>query len=519
LNITFGSVCRRCIESDLCSCTETNVHHRFFRNGPPSEWMALRKAFSQRVLRGRVPIIAPSPSVARHYTELVPELKDSFEVIPHGLPRFDVPPLQLDYAAGQRLRIVMLGSLAPQKGLDLFRNIQSRVRSFADLFLVGSGDYGREFDGLKHVTVIPKYNWQELPGLLRSIRPDLGLLLSVVPETFSYTLQELMNLTIPPVATRIGSFADRIEDGVNGFLCEAEPAAVLARLEELNLDRSRLAAAHRYLLGCHQRDPQEMVADYERVLGLPTLSARAYFNREQEPLSAKGSVDFQLTWRGAEGDFGESVTGHGAAASGTGSQLLSIAIPKLGAGPSQLRLDLGHDVRFVVLFRMHLYSLERQCLWSWDSRQGTPGGIWENIWPLPADPGLLLYLVASGSRWMLPVGEADLKALEHGGHLEIEFSRPSIETLISGFSSLIFTNQSGEITHHQRETLRQLLLSLGSTANRSKRGASSARLLQLLTDAEVRVGELEASLSWRITGPLRWAGTQAMRFSRRMRDR
>ena len=149
LNITFGSVCHRCNESDLRCCTETNVHHRFFRNGPPGEWIELRKAFSQRVLRGRVPIIAPSPSVARHYAELAPELNDCFELIPHGLRKFEGAPLRLDYTAGKRLRIVMLGSLAPQKGLDLFKNIQARVRSFADLFLVGCGDYGHEFDGLK----------------------------------------------------------------------------------------------------------------------------------------------------------------------------------------------------------------------------------------------------------------------------------------------------------------------------------------------------------------------------------
>lgn len=517
LNITFGSVCRRCVESDLRSCTEANVHHRFFRHGPPSDWIELRKAFSQRVLRGHVRIIAPSPSVARHYIELVPELKDSFEVIPHGLPRFESAPLQLDYLTGQRLRIVMLGSLAPQKGLDLLKNIQARVRSFADLFLVGCGEYGREFEGLSHVVVIPQYNRQELPGVLRSIRPDLGLLLSVVPETFSYTLQELKNLAIPPVATRIGSFADRIEDGVNGFLCEAEPAAVVARLEKLNLERGLLAAAHEHLLGCRPRDTQEMVGDYEGVLGLPALSARAYFNREQEPVTTKGSVDFGLTWRAAGGDFGESVRGHGAAGA-TGSQIVSISIPELGASPSQLRLDIGQEVRFIVLFRMHLYSLEQQCVWSWDSRQDEPGGIWENVWPLPAGPGLLLYLVASGSRWLLPVGETNLKALEHGGRLEIEFSRPSIETLISGFSSLIFTNQAGQITNHQRETLRQLLLS-DSTGSLSTRGTSSALLLQRLTDAEVRVGELETSLSWRITEPLRWAGTKALRFSRRMRYR
>jgi glycosyltransferase involved in cell wall biosynthesis len=510
LNITFGSVCRHCTEADLRCCTEGNVNHRFFRSGPPSEWISLRKAFSERVLRGRVRIIAPSPSVARHYSELAPELKDSFEVIPHGLPRFQAPPLRLDYPAGQRLRIVMLGSLAPHKGLDLFRTIHSRVRPFADLFLLGCGEYGREFDGLKHVFVIPQYQWQELPQMLESIRPDLGLLLSVVPETFSYTLQELMNLGIPPVATRIGSFADRIEDGVNGFLCEAEPAAVVARLEELNEQRDRLAQVHRYLSSCHPRDAADMVADYERVLSLPTLSARAYFNRtEQEPLTTQKSVHFRLTWRVAEGDFGESVQSL-AASSDTSGQIARITIPKLDVPPSQLRLDLDYEARYAVLLRMNIYSSEKQCVWSWDSRNGVPGGVWENIQPIPIDEGLLLHLIAPDSRWMLPVGETNLKALERGGHLEIEFSKPPLQTLITSFSSFTLTNRQ------QVEAFRQFILSFARSP--SIRSTSIERLLHRFTDAQVRAGELEASLSWRLMAPIRWAGDKALKLSRRISD-
>jgi glycosyltransferase involved in cell wall biosynthesis len=517
LNITFGSVCSHCTESDLRNCTEGNTHHRFFRNLPPVAWVELRKAFSQRVLRGHVPIVAPSPSVQRHYAELAPELKDCFFVIPHGVRRFETGPLQLDYSSGQRLRILILGSLAPQKGLELFKRVQARLRSFADLYLVGCGEYGSEFEALSGVVVIPKYDLQELPGLVQSIRPDVGLLLSVVPETFSYTLQELMNLAIPPVASRIGSFEDSIEDGVDGFLYDVDPEAVIARLEGLNAQRSLLASVHEHLRARNPRGVPEMVADYQRLLGLAGLSARAYFHRGvQEQHATNENVDFRLTWRIGSGGFEDSAAGH-VTAGGTGSQITNIAIPALGAGPSLLRLDFGNEPGFVVLFRMHLFSIEKQCLWSWDSRRGLPGGTWENIQPLGFNSGLLLHLSAGGPRWLFPIGDVGLDALADGGHLEIEFSSPSSERLISTISSSILDNQPGVNTPQQREALQQLLLSLGSTTRDQARArsTSSERLLQRLTDAQARVYDLEESLSWRITLPLRWAGAKVLKYVRR----
>jgi hypothetical protein len=477
----------------------------------------LRKAFSQRVLRGRVPIVAPSASVQRYYTELAPELKDCFQVIPHGVRRFETGPLQLDYSAGRRLRILILGSLAPQKGLDLFKEVQARLRSFADLYLVGCGEYGVEFEPLSGVVVVAKYDLQELPALLQSIRPDLGLLLSVVPETFSYTLQELLNLAIPPVAGRIGSFADSIEDEVDGFLYDLEPTAVIARLEGLNARRSLLAKVHEHLRARKSRGMQEMIADYEKLLGLAGLSARAYFHRGvQEQPTAKESVDFRLRWRIAAGDFEDSAVGS-VAAGDNGSQIMNLDIPALGTGPSQLRLELGDESGFVVLFRMHLYSMDNRCLWSWDNRRGLPGGCWENIQPLALNSGLLLHLSVGGPRWLLPIEDTELEALAGGGRMEIEFSSPTTEKLISSISSSILDNQSGD-SARPREALQQLLKSLSSSReNSSARSISSERLLQRLTEAQARVNDLEASLSWRITFPLRWAGGKVLKYLWRRR--
>ncbi len=75
----------------------------------------------------------------------------------------------------------------------------------------------------------------------RSIRPHAGMLLSIWPETFSYTLSELMRLGVPPVATRVGGFAERIIDGETGYLVEPTADDLVARLKQLDADRASLS--------------------------------------------------------------------------------------------------------------------------------------------------------------------------------------------------------------------------------------------------------------------------------------
>ncbi|MGB7763153.1 MAG: glycosyltransferase [Bryobacteraceae bacterium] len=276
---TFGDkVCSSCDRSDLQRCASGNVHHRVFQNLPSSAWLNLRPEFVRAVAGNGVRMIAPSPSVRDIYSRLLPEIRPHFHVIPHGASSFGIStrPLDLRFEANRRLRIVVLGSMAPQKGLDLLRSVLPDLLSIADVHLVGCGDYGQEFIR-SGVAVVPAYKLDELPAIMRSIQPDLGLLLSVVPETFSYTLHELFELAIPPVATRIGSFADRIEDGVNGFLVESLPGAVVDRLRKFAADPAPLDCVHRRLKANPPRSAEAMLAEYEIMIDLPDLSERAYF--------------------------------------------------------------------------------------------------------------------------------------------------------------------------------------------------------------------------------------------------
>ena len=88
--------------------------------------------------------------------------------------------------------------------------------------------------GESSVHIIMDYQRERLPELISVIQPDCALLMSVVSETFSYTLSEMRQLGIPVIATAVGSFRNRIVDGKSGFLCKPESSDISRRLRQLH---------------------------------------------------------------------------------------------------------------------------------------------------------------------------------------------------------------------------------------------------------------------------------------------
>ncbi len=190
------------------------------------------------------------------------------EVIPHGV---SLPPaIGFEPPAEGRLRLVKIGRLTMEKGGELLEAVLPELAGFADLTLIGCGDEAAaRLARTPGVTAIAAFEPAELPALLARARPHLGLQLSVVPETFSFTLSELWHSGIPVLGCRVGSLADRIREGDNGFLCAADTSSLLARLRELDARRKDLAEVRARLLRLSQRSCAEMVADYRALLPAP----------------------------------------------------------------------------------------------------------------------------------------------------------------------------------------------------------------------------------------------------------
>lgn len=319
LYATFGSPCHSCTDPEMRACSRDNPMHSFFNFENDDYWLAARLTFVELLMRETVTLVAPSHSVVERYRCLVPRLiKKQINIVPHGLSKKFalslVPTLPMEEPA-ERLRLVVLGRLTVEKGVNILADILEQLASFADVFLFGVGESGTQFESMPGVTVLASYDKKELGGLLRESRPDLGLLLSTVPETFSYTLSELWAAGLPVLATRLGAFVDRVDEGDNGWLVEPEPVAVLDQVRLLNGQRGLLLQVRERLLERSVQTADSMVEAYAALepvsefipLSRYKLARRSYGNPYVEGGAENPGqalhVNHQLPYRKVLADF------------------------------------------------------------------------------------------------------------------------------------------------------------------------------------------------------------------------
>ena len=263
LYIYRDGVCSTCSVEDLRRCKE--APHQHTPKNSPRYYPELRDAFFDAMEQADVRHVAPSRSVPRNLAVLDSRFEAfEFNIIEHGITF-----AKQDFFGGaeddRRLRVGLLGHLIWNKGLDTMRRLFDTLRVIADIHFIGAHDAGSEFTGRWGSTYDHQYTHDELPDILDRYRLDLTLFLPIVPETFSFTLSEAWCFCLPPAAQRIGALVDRIEDGVDGFLLEANDEAVVDLLLRVDRDRDELRRMAARLRDKPVRTTADAVHDYYRL--------------------------------------------------------------------------------------------------------------------------------------------------------------------------------------------------------------------------------------------------------------
>ncbi|MDT8409106.1 MAG: glycosyltransferase [Wenzhouxiangellaceae bacterium] len=240
----------------------------------PAFWELLASRWTAAVRDHDVQLIAPSRHVIERWQALCPTAGLTIQRLAHGFRPFDDVPASPRPDLDEPLRLVIPGRLTRGKGLRLLAEALPELRKLARLTALGCGRECLELLGQPGIDLILDYRHQDLPRRIAQLRPHAALLLSTVPETWSYTLSEMRALGVVPIATRIGSFPERIEHGEDGFLIDLSAEALIDRVRRLDDDRQGLREmADRTKPG---RRPAEVVAEIDGLVPAATRPARPF---------------------------------------------------------------------------------------------------------------------------------------------------------------------------------------------------------------------------------------------------
>ncbi|MBO9664715.1 glycosyltransferase [Dokdonella sp.] len=278
LHRDFGDPAVAFDEAQRAADLAANGDDAEFAERDPRHWRRLRDATVAALREAEATLIAPSRSALANHLRLAPELGAlPAHVIAHGLaPWPDGSPQPASPPPRERLRLLVPGRIRRGKGAELLRAAVPRLREHAELFLLGAGSDAHALFGEHGLHIVLDYRRDELPRLVGEIRPDAALLLPTVAETFSYALSEMRSLGLPVIATRVGALAERIEDGADGFLVDADVEAIVARVDALARRPDALAAVRARLAGLAPATTAEAARAYTTLLDLPPRAGVRY---------------------------------------------------------------------------------------------------------------------------------------------------------------------------------------------------------------------------------------------------
>ena len=185
-------------------------------------------------------VVFPTASAAQITQNLLRIAPERIAVIPHG---YDAAPVtaRTTRRAGP-LRVAFVGQVAyASKGsaaylqlLELARNerVEWHVFGRTDLFGFDGALDAIARRGEGRVVRHGPYDRDAIVKRLVDLDIDVGMLLSPWPETFSYTLSELLAAKVPVIARADGAYLDRLRDAQYAILVEGEGDAAreVARL-------------------------------------------------------------------------------------------------------------------------------------------------------------------------------------------------------------------------------------------------------------------------------------------------
>lgn len=153
-------------------------------------------------------------------------LADRAVVVPHEPVGAAAWPMRPPALRGGKLRVAVLGVLAPQKGAHTVLSVVAAAdRKAVEFHLIGYPEEALPDEVAARINVTGTYEQHELPGLLAKMKPHVVWFPAQWPETYSYTLSAAIDAGLPVVASRVGAFTERLEGRPLSWLVDPRASA------------------------------------------------------------------------------------------------------------------------------------------------------------------------------------------------------------------------------------------------------------------------------------------------------
>ena len=181
-----------------------------------------RLDLSKKFMLGAAALVAPSRFLAAMFKKEFPDIK--LRIIPHGVDSRYLKTNSKQYRNQDSVVFAYCGTLSPHKGIHLLLKAFFKLNpKNGKLKLYGPGSHDKDyFNYLKKIAgedprieFCGAFRNDQAGDILSSI--DVMVLPSLCYESYSLVLHEALACNLPVIVSNIGSMAEKIEDGINGF--------------------------------------------------------------------------------------------------------------------------------------------------------------------------------------------------------------------------------------------------------------------------------------------------------------
>lgn len=140
-----------------------------------------------------------------------------FNVIAHGRDFDEFKQLAVKPVTSETIRLLVPGNISEAKGGKILQELASLVdASLLEIHILGN--VSPELNFPPSVICHGPYKRQEFVDKVADIKPHLGAVLSIWPETWCHTLTELWSCGLPVIGFDIGAVGERIQQTEAGWV-------------------------------------------------------------------------------------------------------------------------------------------------------------------------------------------------------------------------------------------------------------------------------------------------------------